>query len=94
MSAFTPDRLREVEASLLERVISEPSARCEVRKPFPDACRADADWALPCPSCGDAGLLCSPHRAELDQWVADGGDTFCCRSCSKTFPLPLAWRPV
>lgn len=89
MSAFTPDRLREVEFNLLVAEQLHDAVPCDSMRP----CGAIAVWAATCPSCSAlVAMNCDACRAGQDRYSAQNR----CRhsgpnGCGVLLPSPLPW---
>lgn len=94
MTAFTPDRLREVEFNLLVAEQLHDSVPCEST----EGCNRPAAWSLVCPECREIlGMLCGPHRARSDREAERAvrrHAELSCQLCDAPMSLPLPWVAI
>lgn len=66
---------------------------CEWRD---EPCDRTGHWLLSCPGCPRADTFCTPHRVELDRWVADAiaPVAVTCADCDTALSVPLPWVAV
>lgn len=86
-SAFTPDRLREVEFNLLVAEQLADVLACELQ--YQVCLGGAAAYRISCPECKGYRLACTPcttrARANYAMWV-DIGDTMHCPDCNANLP--------